>query len=103
MERYFFIRVVQEQGLQWRDTAIFEINIIVIEIQHGVRRVSFATKSIVGQHPIGAVGHVFYARMTLQWLAGDWQTDSCWAIGRFTGDGAQCTHALTTGVFATLL
>ena len=59
MERHLFIRIMQEQRLQRYYRAVFEIYLVLVEVQHGVRGVGFAAEAIVSQHPIGTVGHVF--------------------------------------------
>ncbi|MNZ97806.1 hypothetical protein D3C78_1170640 [compost metagenome] len=103
MEGDIFVRIVQKHRFQRRHRAVVKVDFVVIEVQHGVRRIGLAAKTIVGQHPVGTVGHMFDAGMALQRLPVDRQANTGHAIGGFTRHAAQFGHAFAAGVFTALL
>ncbi len=70
-EWHFLVRIVQEDGSEPLRRALIPVEAILVEIEHGVGRVSLRPEAIVGNDPEGSVIHLLDAGMTLDWLAAE--------------------------------
>lgn len=91
---------MQKNSLQAIELAALPIDVVAVQVEHGIGRICFAAEAVVGQHPIASVWHALDARMALQRLTYERQGDASEAIGGTAFDGIQALNARTHGEFA---
>jgi hypothetical protein len=99
-EGHLLVRVVQKDGLQARELAALEVDLVVVEVEPEVGRVGFGTGAVVGEDPERAVGHLLDARVALDGLAFERQRHARGAARRQAFDRADVFDPLAGGELA---
>ncbi|MPM73635.1 hypothetical protein SDC9_120617 [bioreactor metagenome] len=99
-ERYLLVRIVQEHGLQVMELAALEIHLVMVQIEHEVRRVGLGARAVVGEDPERSIRHALDARMALQRLALEGQRHAGRSAVRYAFDAGRRLRAFGRGELA---